>query len=79
MTAVVLGKLIGDGLLACLGIAGNAFILSSNAWHFWSGAREKPGPFLAGEITVSCIAVANLLMDLTGFLWFVIKVFHLEC
>ncbi|KAK1175515.1 taste receptor type 2 member 103-like [Acipenser oxyrinchus oxyrinchus] len=79
MTAVVLGKLVGDGLLACLGVAGNAFILSSNAWHFWSGAREKPGPFLAGEMTVSCVAVANLLMDLTGFLWFVIKVFHLEC
>ncbi|KAK6493801.1 taste receptor type 2 member 103-like [Huso huso] len=79
MTAVVLGKLIGNGLLACLGIAGNAFILSSNAWHFWNGAREKQGPFLAGEITVSCVAVANLLMDLTGFLWFVIRVFHLEC
>ncbi|XP_041128397.1 taste receptor type 2 member 106-like [Polyodon spathula] len=79
MTPVVLGELVGDGLLACLGVAGNTFILSSNAWHFWSGAREKPGHLLAGEMTISCIAVANLLMNLIGFLWFVIKTFHLEC
>ncbi|KAK6493546.1 taste receptor type 2 member 103-like [Huso huso] len=82
MTPVVLVKLVGDGLLACLGVAGNAFILSSNVWHFCrvkGGAREKQGSVLAGEITVSCIAVANLLLDLFGFLWFVMKVLHLDC
>ncbi|MBN3285274.1 TR140 protein, partial [Polyodon spathula] len=78
---VVLGKLVGDGLLALLGVAGNAFILGSNAWHFSRVKRggEKQGSHLAGEITITCIAVANLLLDLSGFLWFVTKVLHLDC
>ncbi|XP_006629736.1 taste receptor type 2 member 9-like [Lepisosteus oculatus] len=82
MNLVVYGGFAGNALLSFFAVTGNVFIICSNmcrAWTITKEAKERKNLFLAGEIIITCITLANLLLSLSGFTWIAIKTFEMHC